>query len=536
MILDLINKERKENASKYDSKTDQILSIIAKVIGVGLFIALEVFVFLSLDKKIEHYSKYGTYDFLILFLFIMMFISIFLNVIKARKVYFKRFDNHILLTLPISSSEIIISKAFYIYLNVVVTNLIISTPLLIAYGCTRQFPPYFYIMTILYPFIISFFNVGMVLLLMVPYQFLYKIVKKYDWLQFVVASILMIGLCFIYQYALNLFLNVLSDSEIGGQFSPDFINNLHNARVYLGPVSTLLNALILKENIVSNICIFLGIILLFLVLGYFASSLSYSYFAKEEANFNFAKKKKSEKPYELARGFKGLLKKEKDLLFRDSSYIFSYTSLLIMQPLLSFMVIYSLSSIMYKNLEMFLIYYPNIIEGINITLILLFSSVINSSVSSSISRESKALQIIKYIPVDPFKQILAKLTIPTILSSGSLIITLIALISGGIISPNVFFVSLFIGLLLLVALNIIGIYIDMRDHSNKKSKIGFLNPLISIVVPLIIFGLQLLMSFYHINGSLMYGILIGIVVVVLLPVFIKIKSRLVGAFNKMEVK
>ena len=535
MILELINKERKENANKYDSVRDQVFSYLLKLIGVGLFITLEVFVFLSLDKKIEHYSSFGTYDFLILFLFIMMFVSIFINLVKARKVYFKRFDNHILLTLPISSSEIIISKAFYIYLNIVLTNLIISTPLLIAYGATREFPPYYYIMSILYPFIVSFFNVGCVLLLMVPFQFIYKFVKKYDWLQFIVASILMIALCFIYQYALNLFLNVLSDSEIGGQFSPTFINSLHDARIFLGPVSTLLNALVLKENIVSNICIFLGIILLFLVLGYFVSSISYTYFAKEEANFNFAKKKNKQKPYELALGFKGLLKKERTLLFRDSSYIFNYTSLLIMQPLLTFMVISSLSNIMYKNLEMFLTYYPNIIDGLNITLILLFATVINSSVSSSISRENKALQIIKYIPVDPFKQILAKLLIPTILSSGSLIITLIALIAGSVISVTTFFMSLFIGLLLLLALNVIGIYIDMKDHSNKKSKLGFINPLISIVIPLIIFVIQILMSYYHVNGTLMYVILILIVVSLVAPLFIKVKSRLMNAFNRMEV-
>src|SRR5574344_88438 len=117
MIIDLINKERRENAEVYDSEAGRIFSYVLKLIGIALFISVEVFIFISLDKKISKYSPYGTYDFLVLFLFIMMLVSVVINVISARKVFFNKGDNNILLTLPIDSSEIVISKAFFILLK-----------------------------------------------------------------------------------------------------------------------------------------------------------------------------------------------------------------------------------------------------------------------------------------------------------------------------------------------------------------------------------------------------------------------------------
>jgi len=536
MIIDLINKERRENAEVYDSKAGRIFSYVLKLIGIALFISVEVFIFISLDKKISKYSPYGTYDFLVLFLFILMFVSIVINVISARKVFFNKGDNNILLTLPIDSSEIVISKAFFILLKLVLTNLMISTPILIAYGSTRGYAPYFYIMAIvLYPLFISLFSIGFVLLLMVPYEIIYKFIKKYDWLQLLTAGLLMIALCFAYQFVLNLFLNSLGGSEIGGTFNMDFIEKLHGSREYLFPVSFLLSATIETKNILSNVLFLLGSTLLSMLLGYYASSLSFAYYAKREVNPDFRASKIKQKNKPLKTTFKALLSKEFNILFKDSSYLFSYTSLLIMQPLLSYIVISSLSSIMYSNLTVFLDYFPELINSINVTLILLFSSVINSSVASSISREGKAIQIIKYIPVDPIKQILAKLTTPIILSSASLLISEIALISGGIISIEAFIISLLIGLFTILVINVLGILIDMKNHSKNRANLSFITSLTSILIPVIFLVFDLLLSYFKMNVATSYLIICGIIILITLPLFIRLKTHLINAFNAMEV-
>ena len=80
--------------------------------------------------------------------------------------------------LPISEGTIIASKITYIYLKEVFLNLAISSPLIIAYSSTRHYMPYIYVMSILYPFIISAFNVGIALIFVTPYQYMQSILSN----------------------------------------------------------------------------------------------------------------------------------------------------------------------------------------------------------------------------------------------------------------------------------------------------------------------------------------------------------------------
>ena len=115
---------------------------------------------------------------------------------------------------------------------------------------------------------------------------------------------------------------------------------------------------------------FVGILLMTLVLGIFVISLVYMKHSKQEINVhNLTNKETNLKIHSLTYT---LFKKELLILFKNSANVFSYTSLLIMAPFLSFVVISSLDKIMYGNLSFVLTYYPELINGINIALILLF--------------------------------------------------------------------------------------------------------------------------------------------------------------------
>lgn len=532
MILELINKERKES-QELQGKKNLITSYILKAIVFALVAVLEVYIFIALDKKIGSYSSYGSFDFLLLFLFIMIFVDVIFSVLKARKVFFNKIDSDVLLPLPIKSNEIIISKAFYIYLNEVITNYMISVPLLVTFGALRGFRPYFYVFCAIYPFIISLFNLGLTLLLVVPFEFIYRAVREKDWIQLIIASVLVITLCFVYKYVLDLFLNLLMNSNIGGTLNEGFLDGLHNASQFFVPVSNLLNPVVNKTNIIQNLLVFLGATVISLSAGFFASSMTYNHLSKNA--ITTSGKPKKDKPIIVQNSFKSLLKKEFVLLFRNSGYMFSYTSLLIMQPFLTMVVISSLSSIMYSNLKLFTVYMPEIINAINIMLILLFNSVINSGATLGITREGKGLQVMKYIPVDPFKMILAKLMIPTILSAGSFLITEILLILTGQISVVAFIVTLLVGLILIVALNVLGLYFDMKQHSSRKSNIGVLSTVLAFVLPMLIAGYVFLMQYSALNSTISYLLLILGVLILATPLVIFSKKILVKAFYNMEV-
>ena len=72
MLIELIRKEfiaKRDLSNK--SVVSAVFSYLLKAILLAGFIALECFIALSLDKKINKYSPYGSYDFLVFFLFIV---------------------------------------------------------------------------------------------------------------------------------------------------------------------------------------------------------------------------------------------------------------------------------------------------------------------------------------------------------------------------------------------------------------------------------------------------------------------------------
>ena len=537
MFLELLRKEFIER--KNDEKQSiamLVLSVLLRVLLIAGFIAIECFIALNLDKKIVKYSGYGSFDFLVLFLFLMMALSIVFTMVKARGVIFNHKDSTVTLPLPIAPSTQVFSKVVYLYIESVLLSWVTSTPLLICYGATRHYIPYYYIFSGLYPLLISIFSVGISLLFALVYQQIYKLITKSDIAQFIVASVLVVTLCYLYQFVLNLFLTALNDSSIGGVFSSDFVNGLHKARNYFLPVYQLMDAVIEKTNTKAGILIFLGASFLSLTLGVGITSIVY--FHEIKIGDRSETKQKKGKVRKLTTPFKALVRKEMDLLFKDEANLFSYTSLLILCPFLTFAVISSLNSIIYDNLRFYASYFPELVSGINLTLILLFSGVINASASMSMTREGKALIVVKYLPISPLKQILAKIIIPISFSFLSLFITEIVLISTGIITMPVFLSSLFIGIVLLAFSNIFGVYSDRHDKEgdNRKLKLSVINDLVPLVLPFILFGLFFVFSIYiKVPSWALYVISCAFSFVVLSPAVINLKKRLQKTFVKMEV-
>lgn len=535
MIVELIRKEFVKGRSNIHSrKITKFLKLLLKLILLGAFIALECFIFVSLDKKISQYSTYGTFDFLVFFLFIMFVIGLFSAALNGRKVIFSKDDRNILIPLPLTNETVVLAKIIYIYLKNALLTLVLTTPLLISFGAIRGQIPYYFIFSCLYPFIMAVAQIAVGLLFIALIEIIYKFIKKHDFIQLLLASILVIGLCYAYKFVLEMFLDALNDSSVGGVFSPEFVNFLHQNTKFMIPVINILDPLINSFNIVSNISTFVGASILTLVVSFFVVTYFYNLFNRRQVDVRSSHG--THKNIKLVTPFKALLKKEMDLLFKDSGLTFSYTALLIMCPFLSFSVISALETIVYENLTFYTVYFPEIVNGLNITLILLFASIINSSAALSISREGKALQIVKYIPVHAYKQVLAKIIIPMMLSIISLIITEVVLITTGAISFVAFITSMVIGIIIIVAMNILGVIFDMHDKTPSKHKLSYLVRLISLGYPAVLFVIHFFLSLIKFEGIWLYVIEIGITVIFIALCFINIRKRFVKAFRRMEAK
>lgn len=537
MIIELIRKEflaRRDVSNK--SLLSAILSWLLRIILLGGFVALEVFIALSIDRKITQYSSYGTYDFLVFFLFVAMVVGVLYTTVRARAVIFDDKESAVILPLPVSSSDIVLSKIIYLYIQDILLELLVASPLLVCYGATRGFDAHYYVFAILYPIIISLFSVGISLLLSVGYQYIYKLIKQSDIAQFIVASLLVVALCYLYQFVLNMFLVALGDSSVGGVFSDEFINAIHNAANYFYPVKNILLLTLYGANIGQNIAILAGMIVLSAVLGIGSCSIVYNRMMK--LGYTKDKKKKDkEKPMKVVSPAKALLKKEMDLLFKDETNMFSYTSLLIMAPFLTFVVISSLNGVIFDDLKFYAAYFPELISAINLALVLLFAGIINSSASLSMSREKKCMEIVKYLPVSIMRQVTYKLTVPVIFSEGSFLVTLVVLIATSSISWQVLVAAFIIGTMMILWNNAFGLYADMHDHSSAKGKLGVWNNIVPIILPIVLLASHFLITTYTTLPVLwVYIIEIAFVGAVFAPFFIKIGSRYEKAFRRMEVR
>lgn len=532
MILSLISKEYVENRQHVSAKT-LIIKYILTSLMYAFFVALEVYIFIALNSKLDEMSSYGSLDFIIFYIFIICIVSSVLVVNKARAAIFKEKDRLLLSSLPITSDDIIISKVIYIYLYEVLNLFVLASPILITYGVLHNLKTAFYIFSILFPFFIATFNIGITMLLLIPYNYIYNFLKRRYIIQIIVSALLVIGLCFVYKYILELFLNVINNSKLDYVFSESFMKTIHNVTNYFVPVSSYIHMITSKENLLNNTTIFLGVCLLFLVLGFFLASGLYKK-SLNSSNQNKENIKIKQKPIKSIK--KALISKELILIFRNSNFLFTYTALVIMQPFFAFVVIHSLNALLYENLEMFLLYYPEMINGINLTIILLFSSIIGAGSIESLSREEKGLITIKQIPVSPITQTVIKISITSVISIISLLITDIVLISTGAINATIFWISLLIGVLFTVELNILGLFLDLkRLDIDRKSNSTYLAAFVSFMFPILLGAIHFLMTFLKVDTYLIYLIETFISLAILIVLISVYKYVVYNGFRKMRI-
>ncbi len=530
MILALLSEEVRSGWTQRGWRL--VLSLALKIVGGALFMLLAGYLFWGVDAKLRSFSDYGTYDFLVLYLFLATLASSLASLPGSYRALERPEDRLILSPLPISRDERILAKAAFFYLKLVVSLFLLSFPALLAYGIARGQTAIYYVFSALYPALASFASLGLLTMLLGPYGLLMDVMRRHKVVQFLLASVLVVGLCFLYREVLDLFLDLLAGSELDSYFSEPFLQSLHGASPYLFPAGSYLALLTGDGNLAGQLTLFLGVSLLFLVLGFYILSFLMGRLEKGRKE----KGVRNPRPARLPRSrMLSLLKKEWVLLFRDSSYLFSYTSLLIMQPFLAFLVIESLSGILQDGMGMFLAYFPELINGVLIFLVLLFASLISGASADGVSREGSGRILMKEIPVPPGEQLLAKLVVSTSVSLVSLLATSIVLLGFSLLPVHVFFSILGTGSLFIVSLNLLGALDDFRRlGEGGKGGVSLLS-LYSILLPVLLALLHFLMTFLAVAVPVLY--LVEFLVPLLLTgaLLLLLRWRLPTLFLRMRV-
>ena len=528
-MLNLLSKDFKLMFGEGKSLAKRIIQIVFTFFFIAFFIGIEVFLFTTILQKIERFNN-APIAFLNLFLFIISILIIISGIINADKLFFNEKDIEQLSVHPISNSKIVLSKLIFLFLSHYAMSVMFVLPVLIAYGANSGVSMNYYYRAIFYPVLSFIFEMGVSLILVYPYWLLRKFLKKHFKTKFVLVLVILFIGCFLYSQVLNIFIEIVAGNNINSLFTTDSIATLIKARNYQVPIRFLVDVFIANRttNIVPYLAISTGVLILGLTIAIFA----FNYVRNIAINVGF---KEKDHKYKQVSVKKALFKKEVEILTKNADYTVSYIGLLIVQPFLAFLIIKAMNAIFSSGVfAYFLTIVPDFIPLLDILLVMLFTVIIASGANEYIQMEKRTIKIMKTMPVKFKTQILIKVSIPFILSSGSLLITYLVLLIGGLIKLPTFIIGFVLSLILLTIFIIVSL-IEELNIRNQKPRSTFVSTLYSYLLPILFFGVGALFSYLGISVYMSYLAALGIFIIFGIPHVINILKNLNSLFMELDV-
>lgn len=528
-MLTLLVKDFKLLFHSEKKLSKRILSIIISLIFVASFVAIEVFIFITILKKIGTFHQAQS-AFTNLFLFIISLLLIVSNLLNANKLFFNQKDIEQLSTKPIGNTDIILSKLFFMFITHYVTSLIFTYPIFVSYGLLQTKTIKFYYIGLFYPVITFLFIGGMSLLLVYPFWLLKKYLSKHYLLRFILSTILLLGVTFLYAKVLNIFIEIVAGGNINSLFTTESINKIIDLQKYQVPINFLTEVFI--ENKTRYLFPYLGIGGGIFILGLTVTIFAFNYVRNVSISIN---KKVKPYPYKVKTVNQALIKKELIMFIKNSSYMTTFTSLLIIEPLLSYLVLKALTTIFRSGVFAYYVsMVPAFLDALTILVIMLFSLIISQGASNYIQMETKSIKVIKTIPVSTMHQLLVKVLIPLILSLTSMLISSLVLLFTGIISFRTFIFGVIFTLIMLVIYNLISLKeeLSIRHHIARSS---FLSTCTLYVLSLLMFVITILSSYFKFSIYIAYLIVFVIYLGCLIPLMIYLKRNVNDMFLELDV-
>lgn len=528
-MLTLLVKDFKLLFHSEKKLSNRIISLLISILFIGAFVAIEVFLFTTILKKIGTFHQ-AQNAFTSLFLFIISLLLIVSNLLNANKLFFNEKDIEQLSTRPIGNTDIILSKLFFMFLTHYFTSLIFTYPIFVSYGIIGAKTIKFYYLGLFYPVITFFFIGGVALLLVYPFWLLKKYLHKHYVLRFIASTILMLGVTLLYSKVLNLFIKIVAGGNINSLFTTDSINKIINLQKYQVPINFLTEVFV--EGKMRYLFPYLGIGGGIFILGLSVSIFAFNYVRNISLTINV---KVKPYPYKVKTVNQALIKKELIMFVKNSSYMTTFTSLLIVEPLLAYLVLKALTTIFRSGVFAYYIsMVPTFLDALTILVMMLFSLIISQGASNYIQMETKTIKIVKTIPISTIHQIVVKVLIPLVLSTIAMVISNLVLLISGVISFKTFIIGSIFTLIMLVIYNLIALIeeLSIRHH---KARSSFLSTAMLYFLSLLMFVIVILSSYLNLNILLAYLIVFVIYMGCLIPLVIYLKRNVNDMFLELDV-
>jgi len=498
----------------------KFLALTVKLLFAFIFVAILLFILINVLKKISIY-EYAEQSIMSLFLFVISVILILSFMVRCNKLFFNKNDIELTSKFPIRNRDIIISKLLFLFVYYFIVNFIFTYPLFVAYGIITKVNIGFYFISIFYPLIAFFFDMGIALLLLCPYTLVKNKLKNRFALRFIVYLVILGIATYLYSKVLTVYVNLVAGGNILTLFTQEKINTFKSMMAFELPASPFIKTFVDLKY--TNIIFFLVNLIVF-ALGIFTATLFY----KHNKNVIAVSKPKDINDNLKNESLKTtLIKKEFLVLTKNDNYIISFICLLLIQPFLAYLIIDSLNLIFRTGtFSYYISIVPNFITLLDILLLILFTLIINQGATNYIQMEEKTITIMKMIPVKYKMQLLIKMIIPFSLSFISFFITGLVLVIAKGISVEIFLVSIVLVTIILFIYDSICLYEELRIRSNKPRN-TFISNLYSYLLPLVFFIVSVILAILNLNIYLIY--LIAILAIAIVGIY-----YVINVFKNME--
>jgi len=486
-MVNLLVKEFRINPSALSFKKGKIVSTLLSALLFSFIIVISTYIYVLLFKKFKEYN--ASIAFSMVYMAILSVLTLVYTTFTARKIFFNQLDAQIMISRPVDILKIIVSKLVYLFSILFVAEFIILAPHYIAYGIMVKQMPFYYFVVLISVIFHTIFDIAIAMFLMVGYHYIYTFLKKHMVVQIIVVVSLMIALCFAYSVALNVFVNLLNNNAMNALFNDTSIMTLRRLANRLYP-DILLSGSLFTYNF-SRIWGYMMMALGLLIAGVLFVHFTYSHVIHFGGEFRVATKKRV---YKEHGPIKASFIKELQLLTRNSDNLYSFTALIIIEPILTYLVVLGINTAFNQGMfAMYALILPNFLESINILIILLFSSLISLGGVNLLKTEARTIRIMKFIPVPLNEQIMIKMAILGIAVLFTNVISLILLVSFGLLSLRLFFFLLVITVLFNFALIVISFHSEIKNFKNPNNDNAFAS-ILSIIVPILLAGINVLLG------------------------------------------
>lgn len=447
------------------------------------------------------------FEYLVLMSFIYILAGSIISTGSMIKNLYAKGDNELLLRFPVNGMEIFVAKSFYAFLKNILISLLMLFPIFLMFGVlsplvtaatSAQQAGYYIVMILLIP-MMSLIPFAIANIFAIPAMTIANFVKN----KFFIVLVILIGfLCggfVLYMEILGKILKYMQGNNITF-FSPKIVMGLQqfslNAYPFRFYSDVLLGTIGQKSALVAGLS-FLGIFAItvaLLALGLYISKVSYykTILNGIEAGKATLNKKRR---YTKRPTFNTLLRKEWLLIFRSFNYSFQYLAMAIAAPLMVFYC--DKLAIGYGKSSLGSL----IIPGMTLTIIILFTTVIVSFASTTISREGDCFYQTKIIPVSYRKQVLVKLFLYSIVGTISAFACcfVVGMAYGkpsniNVVTSNDMFSIFIIAELILLGLTCLSIKIDIKSPTFNVAGDGEMVSINKNVAFIVLLGIVIAVS------------------------------------------